>query len=1076
MVFLMRGRLEMWKWLKLALVGLMLAAPVGQIMAADLEVVNIAGYGVTTSAKSDIPLLTFGYHTDFAFDSNNNMYVVDALDNVIRKISADGKSSVLAGGEEGNADGKGSLAMFYHPTAIQYDPAGFLYVVDSLNHRICKVSLDGDVSTFVTTNAQPWGMDLDSSGNLYVTFPSALQNGGIAKIDKQGKLEIVPINKNKLNLSVDIEIADNGLLYILDAWDSGIYSLNQKGDLTTLAGNAEVGYSDGSYGGAKFDEPYKMEMDKDGNLLVADVGNCRIRKVTPNGVVTTVLGDGTRKFSPGSKANAQVGYVYALHFDNLGNLYFSTDSPNIIAKWDTNDMVSAVYGAGENGFSVGEPLPIQDPIGVVADQQGNTYVSEGRQNRIKKIAKDGTMSIFAGSGVAGFADGTGKQAKFNCPQGLAIDNSGNIYVADTYNHRIRKITPAGVITTIAGTSFSGYMDGAAAKAQFNFPAGIAIDTSGNLYIADSGNNMIRKLTIANATVTTLAGSRMFGYADGTGMQAQFFLPTGIDIDSNNNLYVVELFNHAVRKVTMAGVVTTFAGDREAGYVDGDAAAARFDGPYDLAVDKVTNNVYVSDMHNHAIRLINQSGQVTTFAGNGKPGGLGGPIATAQFNNPDGIALDAKGNLIIADNGNNLVRKIMAPIVNVTGISLNTSTLAMHPGDEANVDETVTPDNADDKTVTWTSSAPSVATVDASGKIVAIAAGTAEITATTNNGNKTAKVNVNVEVIPNYKVNKLVLNLLTGESETLTVTRVPSSPMLPNLSWTSLNTDIAKVDSNGKVTAVANGTTLVSVKPPDGPVMSVVVNVTTKVTGVTISGATSPAKLKLGSNLQLIASVAPSTASNTKKTWTSSKPDVASVDQSGKVTAKTKGTTRITVTTADGSKTAFVDLTVTVPVKTLSFDSDITYAKPGTTTALKVTINPNNADDKTLRWTSSNPQVATVDAKGNVKAISKGTTKITVTAENGTVIATTFVQVVVYVSSLQIDSTKTIKVGQTAPIGAQIYPVNATQKAINWVSSNPKVAKVDNNGVVKGISAGSATITATTVDGGFKDTCSVTIIK
>jgi uncharacterized protein YjdB len=525
---------------------------------------------------------------------------------------------------------------------------------------------------------------------------------------------------------------------------------------------------------------------------------------------------------------------------------------------------------------------------------------------------------------------------------------------------------------------------------------------------------------------------------------------------------------------MAGVVTTFAGNREAGYVDGDAAAARFDGPYDLAVDKATNNVYVSDLHNHAIRLINQSGQVTTYAGNGKPGGAGGSIATAQFNNPDGIAIDEKGNIIVADNGNNLIRKIRAPIINVTGINLNTSTLMMHPGDEANVDETVTPDNANDKSVTWTSSAPSIATVDGTGKIKAIAAGTAEITATTTDGNKTAKVSVNVELAPVYKVNKFIVNLQPGESETLTVSRQPASPMLPSLEWVSLNRDIAKVDSNGKVTAVANGTAFLTVKPLDGPVILVQVNVITKVKGVTISGAGNPAKLKLGSSLQLAATVSPATASNTKKTWTSSNSEVASVDPSGKVTAKTKGTARITVSTADGNKTASIDVTVTVPIKSLSFDEDIYYAKPNTTTALKVTINPNNADDKTLTWSSSNPQVATVDSKGNVKAIYKGITTITVTAENGTVKATTNVNVIVRVSDLQIDKSKTVKVGQTAPLSAQIYPANATQTAITWVSSNPKVATVDRNGVVKGISSGSATITATTVDGGFKDTCKVTI--
>ena len=216
----------------------------------------------------------------------------------------------------------------------------------------------------------------------------------------------------------------------------------------------------------------------------------------------------------------------------------------------------------------------------------------------RPLADQVLVATLAGS-TAGFADGTGGAAQFNGPYGVAVDYSGTAYVADGNNHRIRKITSAGVVTTLAGSGARGFSDGTGVAAQFNYPIGVAVDSSGTVYVADAGNNRIRKITPAGV-VTTLAGYAA-GSADGTGGAAQFKDPRGVAVDPSGTVYVADYGNHRIRKITPAGVVTTLAGST-AGFADGTGSAARFNVPFGVAVDS-SGTVYVADYCNHRIRKI-----------------------------------------------------------------------------------------------------------------------------------------------------------------------------------------------------------------------------------------------------------------------------------------------------------------------------------------------------------------------------------------------------------------------------------------------------------------------------------------
>ena len=323
---------------------------------------------------------------------------------------------------------------------------------------------------------------------------------------------------------------------------------------------------------------------------------------------------------------------------------------------DNRPVVTTFAGNGILGFANGDAksASFSNPMGVAVDSSGNVYIADSRNNLIRKITPDGDVSTFAGSSKQGSADGKGIKASFFFPTALATDIKGNVYVADTHNSLIRRITPDGTVSTFAGKP-TKFVNDIKDTAGMDHPSGIAIDKHGNVFVSDLNKDLIKKVT-PEGKVSIIAGNGDRGKTDGKGSSASFYLPAGLALDGNGNLYVCDSYNNMIRKITPDGTVTTIAGRSKKGSKDGKGSTASFWHPNSLTVDK-NGNVYVADMGNNKIRKITPDGTVTTFTGADKPGAGNGPIKNASFYQPYGIASDKEGNLYIADYQNSLIRKI-----------------------------------------------------------------------------------------------------------------------------------------------------------------------------------------------------------------------------------------------------------------------------------------------------------------------------------------------------------------------------------------------------------------------------------
>lgn len=326
--------------------------------------------------------------------------------------------------------------------------------------------------------------------------------------------------------------------------------------VSTISGSLP-GYFDNSCTYSLFYEPSGLAVDASGNIFVADKSNTCIRKISSTCVVTTFAGSsGSIGTADGIGTAARFGYLLGMTMDATGNLYV-TDGFNRIRKITPSALVSTVAGTTTAGYADGPAATamFNGPAGMAVDATGNVYVADALNHRIRKISTSGIVSTFAGSGVAALTDGSGTTASFNEPTGLAFDAVGNLYVADRMNHCIRKITPTGVVSTFVGSAISGFDDGTGTAAHLFEPTGIAFDFAGNMYITEKFNNRVRKIT-SSAVVKTIAGdfsANASGASDGEGSVARFFSPMAIVVDNSGNLIVVDQSNNRIRKITFDGV-------------------------------------------------------------------------------------------------------------------------------------------------------------------------------------------------------------------------------------------------------------------------------------------------------------------------------------------------------------------------------------------------------------------------------------------------------------------------------------------------------------------------------------------
>ena len=512
-------------------------------------------------------------------------------------------------------------------------------------------------------------------------------SGGAGFLDGVG-------NGARFSYPNSVAVDASGIVYVADTGNNTIRKLVYSGTtctVSTVAGTPGVtGSADGIKGAAQFNNPSGIAVDTVGNLYVADTGNCTVRKINiSSGQVTTLAG------SPGQVGDtdgpsALFGSPIGIAVDASGTVYVADSCNHTIRMITAGGVVSTLAGSSINRGCVdgiGSGASFDSPGGLAVDGSGNLFVADTLNNTIRKVTTGGMVTTFAGSpGVYGSYDGTGTGALFNYPQSVAVDGAGNIYVADTYNNTLRKITSGGVVSTLAGTvCFIGHSDGVGAAATFNFPGGIAVTNNGTVYVADTCNHTIRKEIWQ--VVTTVAGSAPdIGTNAGLRQGYTPFLDsavvngaTGLAADDNGNVYIADTQNQLILQRKSGSGIGTIAGMVSIGTNDGANVwplYAEFDFPQGVAVDSGTN-LYVTDTFNNSIRkvaLISGTWTTTTICGAyANKGNVDGSGSNAMFNTPIGIAVDSGTNLYVADTYNSTIRQLTC-----SGTTWTATTIAGSP--------------------------------------------------------------------------------------------------------------------------------------------------------------------------------------------------------------------------------------------------------------------------------------------------------------------------------------------------------------------------------------------------------------
>ncbi len=684
----------------------------GDITTIAGGVLFIGDSGLATNAQINNP-------TGIALDPDGNLFITDLGNNRIRRVDTTNQITTIAGNGVRGTSGdniSGLSASLLDPFSVATDGAGNIFIAEFNGNRIRRIdartgiittlagslsfSLDlGDNGPAISAHLSgPTGVAVDKDGNTYIS-DSFFQR--IRKVDaKTGIITSIagngvasfsgdngPAKSATINFPRGLQVDNAGNIYVADTGNDRIRKIDAvSGNITTVAGNGKRDFNgdNGLATAASLNFPTSVAIDNQGNIFITDTGNNRIRRVdAQTGVITTVVGNGTFGFGGdnGQAINASLAFPGSVILDGAGNILISDTVNGRVRIVNNAGIINTIAGSdvtiGDNGSAIKASL--NNPYSIVLDSNGSMFIADANNNRIRKIdGATGIISTIAGSGLLGFNGdgGPAKAARLSTPLGVALDSNGNVIISDSFNNRVRLVDSSGNIKTIAGNgtlTFSG--DGGPAinaglnliGISFGIGGGVATDSSGNIYVADSNNNRIRKID-SNGIITTVAGGSGSGFSgdNGPATKAGLFMPFSISLDEAGNLFIADTLNSRIRKVNLkTGIITTVAGNGAPGFSGdgGPATAASLNGAFGAVVDKV-GNIFIPDPFNNRVRRVDgKTGIITTVAGSGSSGfgftgsygGDGGSAIKASLNSPLGLAIDADGNLLIADTFNNAIR-------------------------------------------------------------------------------------------------------------------------------------------------------------------------------------------------------------------------------------------------------------------------------------------------------------------------------------------------------------------------------------------------------------------------------------
>ena len=572
-----------------------------------------------------------------AIDRHGNIYIADTDNYRIRRVDPSGVIETIAGTGEWGTEGDGGPARNASMTpvyGIAADLDGNIYIADTWDDRIRKIDTAGTISTIAGTGEE-----------------GASGDGG-------------PATSARLDKPRGVTVDTTGNVYIADSDNHRIRRVDRDGTITSIAGTGEHGYSgDGGLATeAALSEPYAVMVDIAGNIYIADADNRTVRRVDPSGIITTVAGTGPR----GRGGRAGIGTeVYisrprALAAGNRGEVYIADAWADRVLQLDREGSITELVASSQR-----ETRNLGD---VTADASGNVYVALPAKGRIVKVDPSGLETEFAGNGEYGFSgdNGPAVNARFRGARGVAADPYGNLYIADTNSHRIRMVDSGGIVTTIAGNGERGYGGdgGPASLAMFRSPRGVAVGADGSVYVADTSNHRIRKID-SSSVVTTIAGSGDRGLPEPgvVATRSPLSFPESIAVDSVGRVYIADRRTDRVYLVDESGMLEIAAGTGERGSSGdgGPAVDAALSDPAGVSVS-VTDMLYIASWGSNLVRRVGRDGIISTIAGTGGQGGYdgdGAPARERQFNRPTRVAAYSDRKAFVVDSFNHRVRVLTA---------------------------------------------------------------------------------------------------------------------------------------------------------------------------------------------------------------------------------------------------------------------------------------------------------------------------------------------------------------------------------------------------------------------------------